>query len=169
MSSAGATQMQLLLLFLRFPNISLSTALCLFGDKVSFEDASVAINTLLTSQLIARSRASEYFPWSYHITKTGQSLCTDIPHAQSTPQEQTVVQRYADQEAKSAHIGFIVVQFLKTLYPFGVPLIVVQDYLSENQHSECALNALRKLASLDLVQNTCNGLLWTSRNNHFTE
>lgn len=155
--------MQLLVILLRFPKISLHTALCLSEPTISFEEANIAINMLLTSQIIERSRMSEYFPWLYHVNKTGQSLCDNISQDKSTLQEQALVQHCADQEAKSAHIGSIIVRFLKTIYPFGAPLIVIQDYLSKEQRQECALNALRNLASLELVENTCNGLLWTSR------
>lgn len=157
----SATQTKLLFLFYRFPNISLATALHVSSIDVSFGELTSALNTLVNSNLLSRTRISQFSPWIFCVTESGKNLCADVITTEITDAERVCVEMAREEEMHNADLQQHVTHFLQQLAPFGVPMIVLEDFLrKQNFDSSAAPKLLSSLAAAGFVQNTCNGLLW---------
>lgn len=156
-------QIRILCLVHQFQSIHFATIMRLFDEDVTFEKLKSAVDTLVASNLLCTTRTSMYASWTYNVTLSGQMLCAGVNFQEPTKEQRLIVQQHHNQEAKNAMIGEKIATFLQMLFPFSVPLVIIEDYLTlHNIEPKCASQILSKLASLELAQNTCNGLLWTS-------
>ena len=162
--SGNTTQTQLLFVFHRFPHTSLATALHLSSMDAPFVELTNALETLVNSHLLSRTRSSRFAPWTFCVTESGATLCTDVETMTTTESE--IVRKHRNEEARAAALQQKVADFLQRIAPFGVPMIVIEDFLYKQHTPEVdAAKTLASLSASGIVQNTCNGLLWCAKTN----
>lgn len=162
--SGQTTQTRLLFVFHRCPHISLSTALHLSSIDAPFVELTNALETLVNSNLLIRARNSRFAPWTFSVSVSGATLCTDYQTEPITQTEYEIVRKHHDEETRAAALQQQVADFLQRIAPFGVPMLIVEDFLCQ-QHTpkNDAAKTLASLSASGLVQNTCNGLLWCAK------